>query len=383
MRSGTVNSSLTRGYGTLGGLGIIGAALFAVPSTLLLEPRPQADAYLATLAGLATGFICLALPWERMDTRWLHLVGILATVEAAWAVAVFGQAYVAFYFLIAVSVAYMAPNARSLAPHLVFIGVAILAPIVYGPEDARSTLQLTLVVYPLLALTASLIAYLRQRLVADHRSYRLFAEETLALADRIAGYSLTAQQPARVDERGDLPDWSRYRVSARASAAAAAILALPLLTAGLAAAGVKLPAFAADTFGNVGIDLPNQSAAHDAPEAVTIERQARARSTRSHSDGPTADKGAAGGDTKGGHMAADAGDEGNEGDAATSEPVSGAAVSADDSPSASGSAVPPPDDSPIQGTGEDAGQSGSLGQVLEETTDGLNGLLGGLSQGGE
>ena len=113
MRSGTVNSSLTRGYGTLGGLGIIGAALFAVPSTLLLEPLPDPDAYLSTLAGLATGFVCLALPWERMNPRWLHLFGVLATVEAAWAVAVFGQAYVAFYFLIAVSVAYMAANART------------------------------------------------------------------------------------------------------------------------------------------------------------------------------------------------------------------------------------------------------------------------------
>ena len=168
-------------------------------------------------------------------------------------------------------------------PHVALIGVAILAPIVYGPEDARSTIQLALVVYPLLVLTASLIAYLRQRLVADHRSYRLFAEETLALADRIAGYSLSAQQPAPVEVRDGLPDWSRYRVSARASTAAAAILALPLVTAGLAAAGVKLPGFADRTFGNVGIDLPNQS---DGIEAVIIERQESSDGSEARPGGP-------------------------------------------------------------------------------------------------
>jgi hypothetical protein len=317
-----------------------------------------------------------------LDPRWLHLLGVLATVEAAWAVAVFGQAYVAFYFLIAVSVAYMAPDAKSLAPHLVLIGVAILAPIAYGPEGARSTVQLALVVYPLLVLTASLIAYLRQRLVADHRSYRLFAEETLALADRIAGYSLSAQQPAPAEGPDGLPDWSRYRVPARASAFAATILAVPLLTAGLAAAGVKLPGFAAETFGNVGIDLPNQSDAD--VEAVIIDRPAHDSGAHEQSGGAEDKKDAGDRDTQRTKVPGNDGSEDGESGAATSEPVSGSAVGAVDSPSALGSSVPAPDGgSSAQGISGGGGQSGSLGQVLEETTNGLSGLLGGRSQGGE
>lgn len=381
MRSGTVNSTLTRGYGMLAGLGIIGAAVFAVPSTLLLEPLPPAEAYLSTVAALTTGLVCMALPWERMDGRWLHLFGVLATVEAAWAVAVFGQAYLALYFLIAVSIAYVTPDARSLVPHLLLIGLAIFGPAVYGPEDVRSTLQMGLVVYPLLVLTAGIFAYLRQRMVADHRSYRLFAEETLALADRIAGRPLSLQSgPAR--DLDDLPDWSRYRISARASAVAAAIFAVPLLTAGLATAGVKLPSFAADTFGDVGIELPNQGSASDEVEAVTTEQSAPADDTRASNGGSEAAANSKAGGAKeenvpGQHAKSQGAEDGPD----TSDAISGGAAGAGEGPSASGSPEAGAEGGPtadgIGGAGGEDGEGGSLSEALEDTLNGLNAVLGG------
>ena len=117
MKSGTVNSTLTRGYGTLGGLGIIGAAVFAVPEHAAPGATASWDGLLLDDRGAHDRPGLHGLPWERIDPRWLHVVGVLATVEAAWAVAVFGQAYLALFFLIAVSVAYMTPDARSLLPH--------------------------------------------------------------------------------------------------------------------------------------------------------------------------------------------------------------------------------------------------------------------------
>ena len=82
-------------------------------------------------------------------------------------------------------------------------------------------------------------------------------------------------------------------------------------------------------------------------------------------------------------MQENAGDNGGGSAAATSEPVSGAAVDAAEGPSASGSSVPAPGGGPgVQEIGGD-GESGPLGQVLEETTNGLSGLLGGGGQGGE
>ncbi len=269
MMRGRVNSTLSRGYGTLAGLGIIGAAILAVPSTLLLDPLPPSEAYLATVAGLVTGLICMALPWERMDFRWLHVVGLIATVEAAVAVAVFGQSYTAFFFVIAVAVAYVTPEAKALIAHLLVIGVALFGPALWGPAGPEETLQVALVVFPLLCLSTGIFCYLRQRMVADRNSYRVFAEETLSLATRIAGRPLSAGLPPEGGDV-DLPSWSRgLRISTRVSGAAACVLALPLISAGLAVAGVRLPSFAADTLGSVGIELPNQDSSSDEAKAAT------------------------------------------------------------------------------------------------------------------
>lgn len=53
-----------------------------------------------------------------------------------------------------------------------------------------------------------------------------------------------------------------------AVAAGAAVLAVPLSLAGLATAGVKLPAPATSTFERIGITLPNQAAPADASDEV-------------------------------------------------------------------------------------------------------------------
>ncbi|HZA57899.1 MAG TPA: hypothetical protein VE523_01785, partial [Solirubrobacterales bacterium] len=54
----------------------------------------------------------------------------------------------------------------------------------------------------------------------------------------------------------------RHRLALVARIAVAVAL-LPLLTAGLAVAGVRLPDAAADAFDSVGVDLPNQAASED------------------------------------------------------------------------------------------------------------------------
>ena len=372
MREGTVNSTLSRGYGTLAGLGFIGAAILAIPSTRLLHPLPAAEDYLVTVAGLVTGLICMALPWERLDLRWLHAVGVVATVQAAIAVAVFGQLYTAFFFLLGIGVAYMVPDLKALFGHLTLIGVALFGPVLYGPADAESTLRVGLVVFPLLALTAGVFAYIRHRMVADQRTYRVFAEETLALAQRIAGAPLPAVE--RPPAAGvDLPAWSRVRVSARASGLAAVVLALPLLTAGLAAAGVKVPGFADDALGEIGMDLPNQAAtAHEAGAAAPARAD--------HGRGGAAPRG--GGE---GAAAGRAGDSSGRGDgdgnggldrsgpsteralAGATDEVAGPPASAD--PGDSTSSVPSPG-----GGGRDG--DGPLRDALEETMSGIGGLLG-------
>jgi hypothetical protein len=252
-----VDPKLARAYGTLAGFGFIGVALLGIPGALLLEPPPEREAFFVTLAAALTGIVCLAFPWDMLDPRWLHAIGVAAIVEAAASVAVFGSSYVALFFLIAVFAAYFAPTGRVLAGHLGLICVALFAPIVYGPEDARSALSVALVTTPVLLLTAGLFAYLRQKMVHDRLAYHRFAEQTLELSSQIAGRPLG---PPRLvhDAVPALPFLTRIRPPKALLAGVAAIVALPLFAGGLAVAGVKLPAVATDPFERLGIELPNQ-----------------------------------------------------------------------------------------------------------------------------
>ncbi len=384
-KRGPVNSALSRGYGTLAGLGIIGAAVIALPSTLFLDPRPEAAAYLTTVAALVIGLVCMGLPWERIDARWLHLVGVIATVQAAVAVAVFGQAYVAFYFLIALAAAYMTWTWKELLVQLGLIGVALFGPVLWGPQEPAETLQVGLVVFPLLCLTTGIFGYLRHRMVADQSSYRVFAEETLSLATRIAGRPLASGQSFEVES--DLPLWSqRQHISTRVAAASACVLAVPLLTAGLAAAGVKLPAIATETLGDVGIELPNQGSSHGEETGSGDPSGARwAGATPA---------GGSGGDSShreqpvGG--AGDPSGRGGGGARQTDESVSGKAEGPSSSsvamsPDSNAGASPPVGGEPGAGSGSggdagsgdgSAGGSGDLGDALGETIGDLDGLTG-------
>ena len=260
-----VDPKLVRAFGTLAGFGFIGVAVVALPSTRLLEPTPEPQAYFLTLAAILTGLVCLAIPWERIDPRWLHVVGFVATVEAAATVAVFGFAYVAIYFLIAVLIAYVSPDARSVGIQVGLICLALLGPVAYGPEGARSSLHVALVVIPALLVTTLLFAYLRQKTVHDRLAYHRFAEQTLVLSSQIAGRQLgPARRPSEAEPVISL---AGLRVPRPLMVAAAAVVGIPLFAGGLAAAGLKLPEVANESFEDVGIELPNQD---EAPEEVTI-----------------------------------------------------------------------------------------------------------------
>ena len=359
-----VGPTLARAYGTLAGFGFIGVALLTLPSTRLLDPLPAPEAYLLTLAGLVTGLVCIAVPWDRLDPRWLHAIGVVATVEAAATVAVFGQPYVAFFFLIAVLVAYVAPDGRTLGLQLGLICVALFGPVLYGPEDARTALSIALVVTPVLLLTAGLFSYLRLKMVHDRRAYHRFAEQTLVLSSQIAGRQLG---PSGVlAEAEPAQRLSRVRPPAALVAGIAAILGLPLFAGGLAAAGVRLPELAREPFESLGIELPNQ----ESDPAPTAEARARGDAAR-----------AAPGDV----TRRDGSDSGTPEGAAAQLEATGAARPEGAAPAAEPATNPPPTPPPPSGEGEPAPEPAQppvggplespLTDLLDDATDGLQGIL--------
>ncbi len=359
-----VGPKLARAYGTLAGFGFIGVALLTLPSTRLLEPLPAPEAYLLTLAGLVTGLVCIAIPWDWIDPRWLHVIGVVATAEAAATVAVFGQPYVAFFFLIAVLVAYVAPDARTIGLQLGMICAALFGPVIYGPDDARSALNVALVVAPVILLTSGLFSYLRLKMVHDRRAYHRFAEQTLVLSSQIAGRQLGPS--GRLAEAEPVPQISYARPPVALVAGIAVVLGLPLFAGGLAAAGVRLPELAREPFESVGIELPNQEA-DPAPATEVVGRGESGRAARG------------GGDSGGG--------------SATGAPEPAAAQldpSAVDrteggGPAAEPANIPPPALPPPTGDGEPAPEPAQppaggplespLDDLLDDATQGLQGIL--------
>lgn len=382
-----VEPRLARAYGTLAGYGFVGLGLLLLPSTRLLEPVPPAEAYLLTLLGFVTGLVCLAVPWDLIDPRWLHLIGTAAIAETAATVAVFGQQYVAVFFLIGVLVAYIAPDTRTLVVQLALICAAVIGPVFYGPGDVRSSLALALVVVPMLIVTTSLFSYLRLKMVHDRRAYHRFAEQTLVLSSQIAGRQVGPL--GLVSQPEPVPWLSRLRPPAGAVATCATLLGIPLLTGGLATAGVKLPDAASVPFERVGIELPNQEDVADGTEALQAEVERRSALRRPRSS--AGDTGPAGKDRDADPSRRKrSGDGASQPDAtrATSgAPVAAAAVPAPVLPAAPGVPVS------VSGGGSGGGGSGggssggggggggrAVQDLLGEASQGLQGLLAQLQE---
>lgn len=249
-----------RREGQLAGVLFIVAPVVSLPSSFLIEPAPPASIYLLSLVGILTGLVCLALPWERMGRGWLQLMGAIATVEVTVAAAIADRSYVFFYLFIVVYAAYIARRRLELAGQLGLIALGLLAPLVYDPGSARETLLIALVALPSLVISAGMVMYLREQLDADRRAYRRFAVEALTLTSRIRGKPEPLAEPVPSVAIPSLPADARRRAAFTprrlALGAAAFLVSLPLLSVGLAAAGVSLQGVARAPFEELGITLP-------------------------------------------------------------------------------------------------------------------------------
>ena len=368
-----VGPRLARIYGTLAGLGFIGLALLVLPSTRLLDPPPEPEAYLLTLLAVVTGLACIAVPWDRLDPRWLHAIGIVATVEVAATVAVFGQRYVALFFLIAILVAYMAPDARQFGVQLGFLCLAVFAPVLYGPENARSSLAVALVVAPVVVLTAIPFSYLRLKTVHDRQAYHRFAEQTLVLSSQLSG---RRTGPVGVVPPADPPpSLARVQLPATAIAIGAVVLGLPLGAGGLAVAGVTLPDVVSAQFERLGIELPNQQI----EELKPVRAQAGGGGRRAAAAPDSASKRRSGDRAASRDPRPEPRAPGSDGPPAVSAPpVDSPTAPVTDEP---GGGAPDP---PVSGTpdpAEDVPPDSPLGELLDEATKGIDGLVDDIRAG--
>jgi hypothetical protein len=172
-------------YGRVAGILLVVGALFSVPATVLIEPRPEAAAYGLTLATIVTGLVCLVVPWARLGLEWLHAVAIAGIAQIATALAVIDPAY-GFYLIFVIGfVAYVFPRWEEIAAYLGLMTIALLAPVFLDPDNGREILRSAILYLPGLVAVGLTMAYLRDRQEAKEEAYSRFAHDVLGIASLI------------------------------------------------------------------------------------------------------------------------------------------------------------------------------------------------------
>ena len=391
---------LVRRQGLAAGGLLLAVSISALPSSFLLSDNPPLAAYLVLAVGVVAGLGCLRVPWNWLTSRWLHAPTLFATaVVAAWS-ALTNVDYGIYYVLVA---AYAGYAFRWRNEAFAEIGVtlfALLIPLAYEANQ-RDVAVHVLVLVPVLAIAAGGAIYVRGRMEAQRREYREFAEQALELALRIRGDAIlgaageserlrVAGELARLSGQGAglgvLPSLGRLRP---AVAALGTALSVPLVVAGLAAAGVSVPDPVKAPFDAVGVGLPNQGSASDAASPAqgvgSASGPAAPRNASSALGRPAASAHASRGKTAGGIERGDGGatnaDTGSStGATAAAPPVSGPAksgsASAQSQPEGGESGSGPPSTSQ-----QPAGPLDSILNLLRKSPEqGGPGLLDGLLQ---
>jgi diguanylate cyclase (GGDEF)-like protein len=166
-----------RGAWRLAGLLFIVGSVSTIPGTFLLEEDFEPWMYSLTALAVLSGVACLLLPWWRIDSRWLALVPVLATIEIAAAVALTHYVFTYLYFFVAIYVALVFPTLRRQAPFLLLILAALLVPLLYEDEPVRRTALWALAVAPGVAFITIVVGRLTSNLEASREAYRRLSSE--------------------------------------------------------------------------------------------------------------------------------------------------------------------------------------------------------------
>lgn len=185
--------------GRFAGVLMMVGALVSLPAGFTLEPAPEPYEHLIGIASGLVGLVALLAPWERMSSNWLHVAMIVATVEIAIGVAVLSDDYAFFYVLVAMFAAYVIREPQVMLAYILFLTLALVAPLTYADETLKEQAHHILVTLPILVIAAAIVRYLRDTLEQREREYRGFAFEAVSLAERIRGGEDLGPEP-----QGDL-----------------------------------------------------------------------------------------------------------------------------------------------------------------------------------
>ncbi len=173
----------------------LGGGIGAIPSDALHQPAQPATIYLLPLLAIVSAGVCWWISGLGLRARWLHVAAVVATLEVALTVALADRVFGIYYVFVAIYAAYVFQDRRAIAFQVGFASLLVLAPIVYDPDTARSTIVASFVFIPTLILAAASVTFLRERLEASELRYRELAE--LDPLTEVGNYRLLADRLPR------------------------------------------------------------------------------------------------------------------------------------------------------------------------------------------
>jgi diguanylate cyclase (GGDEF)-like protein len=154
--------------GRLAGMLFLVGSIAGIPVNQLFDPAVGAHMHAITAVGIVSGALCVALPWDRLPARALHLIPPVASFEVAltmWGVGPHAHAYLWFLVFIVVFAAFAFDDRRAIAAHLgVALGVAMYPmALADGAAQANRVAEVLLAV-PILFVATAVVVHLRERL---------------------------------------------------------------------------------------------------------------------------------------------------------------------------------------------------------------------------
>jgi diguanylate cyclase (GGDEF)-like protein len=140
-----------------------------------------ADAVLLGAVAATAGGICLLVPWQRIDERWLVAVPAFAVTQIAIAAVAVDGVLNSLYVTVALYVALVFPPSV-VAGFVAAIVTALALPFAYANQPAKETATWLLVVGPAVIFIAATTGVLMGRLHTSRETYR-----ELAIVDGLTG----------------------------------------------------------------------------------------------------------------------------------------------------------------------------------------------------
>jgi diguanylate cyclase (GGDEF)-like protein len=166
----------------LGGALLIVTAVTALATALLLPADTSFAIDAMTAVTLLLGLICLQVPSDRADERWLLAIPIIATAQVALAVGLVDFVLTSLFLLVALYVAVVFPSPRISLPFLCLMAGALLLPFVYTDEPTRDTALWVLVIGPAVIFVNVVASRLMTGLHTSREAYR-----RLSVVDGLTG----------------------------------------------------------------------------------------------------------------------------------------------------------------------------------------------------